>query len=108
MKNPTHSLIVSFIAVSIMIVVACSCSDEECYSPEQNLDKAYEEGAVGCPCTANEADVCVDGVALVCDDDHWLAVEDGPCLPDPPGHGSRAYRDGRQTSRVDAASTTLP
>lgn len=61
---------------------------EGCYSPCQNLDAAYDEGARGCTCNPGEdRDVCVAdsrgrNVALVCaEDGTWIAVEDGPCLP---------------------------
>jgi len=58
-----------------------------CFSPTQNLDHAYEEGARGCPCTpGSDAGVCLADstlrlVALVCDEvtRTWEAVEDGPC-----------------------------
>ncbi len=61
-----------------------------CYSPIQNLDIAYEEGASGCPCEDQEglcATSLVEGerghdVALLCIDGFWEAVEDGPCWED--------------------------
>ncbi|MFZ5442579.1 MAG: hypothetical protein ACOZQL_21395, partial [Myxococcota bacterium] len=60
-----------------------------CYSPTQNLDRAYVVGAVGCAC-AGEPDVCVadsDGrqVALTCDSNlrRWVSVQDGACQPRP-------------------------
>jgi hypothetical protein len=53
-----------------------------CYSPSENLDIAYEPGALGCPCDADDEDACIGGVALICEgDDHWQSVEDGPCEP---------------------------
>jgi hypothetical protein len=53
-----------------------------CYSPTQNLQLAYHAGAIGCSCNpAVNTGVCVEGVALICETDHWLAVEDGPCAP---------------------------
>jgi len=59
-------------------------ADENCYSPEQNLEIAYEANAQGCTCGPSDPDICrldQEGreVALVCNDDHWEAVEDGPC-----------------------------
>lgn len=61
-----------------------------CYSPSQNLESAYAPGggkraARGCPCVkGRDKDVCVtDGtgrrVALVCGNQGWMSVEDGPC-----------------------------
>jgi len=54
----------------------------ECYSPTQNTDRAYDDGALGCACDpASDEDVCVDGAALLCSKDRvWQAVEDGPCF----------------------------
>ena len=53
-----------------------------CFSPTQNLSMAYQAGAKGCACnSANDASVCVQGVALICESNLWLAVEDGPCMP---------------------------
>jgi hypothetical protein len=52
-----------------------------CYSPTQNTDTAYEPGAEGCPCDDGAQDVCIDGVALICEIGFWRAVEDGPCEP---------------------------
>jgi hypothetical protein len=60
-----------------------------CFSPEQNVDQAYEPGAKGCPCDA-EPDVCVElpvtaerprgwQVALTCEAGRWIGVEDGAC-----------------------------
>jgi hypothetical protein len=51
-----------------------------CYSPTQNLDTAYDPGAVGCSCDGDEP-VCVSNVALICSAGRWQAVEDGPCQP---------------------------
>ncbi len=55
-----------------------------CFSPTQNLDHAYDPGAVGCACTDTDAGLCLDDgtgrlVALVCPLGHWRAVNDGPC-----------------------------
>jgi hypothetical protein len=55
--------------------------DDDCFSPSQNLDIAYDDGAVGCACDASDGDLCIDRVALVCDGPRWQAVEDGPCEP---------------------------
>lgn len=54
-----------------------------CFSPTQNLDTAYRQGAVGCACKDGDASQCIQGVALICDGTHWTAVEDGPCAPGP-------------------------
>lgn len=60
----------------------------DCYSPGQNLDHAYDTGAIGCRCATGSPGFCVNGVALVCTDGRWQAVEDGPCTqcwtPDEP------------------------
>lgn len=53
----------------------------ECYSPTQNTDTAYDQDAQGCPCDENDEDVCIGGVALICEQGSWRAVEDGPCEP---------------------------
>jgi len=55
-----------------------------CFSPTQNLGIAYQPGAIGCACNSvTDASVCVQGVALVCSSNVWIAVEDGPCMPTP-------------------------
>lgn len=58
----------------------------ECISPFKNTEKAYMEGTVGCPCESEGQAICVEGVALICDQVRyahlvWTTVEDGPCLP---------------------------
>ena len=52
----------------------------QCYSPTQNLNVAYDGTLPGCPCD-KVGDACVGGVALICHDGSWDAVEDGPCMP---------------------------
>jgi hypothetical protein len=54
-----------------------------CYSPAQNLETAYEVGAVGCDCITSGTSLCVrdstgTDVALTCDV-RWMAIQDGPC-----------------------------
>src|SRR5688572_30777557 len=80
-------------------VSACGEEDEPvedpaCYSPDQNAERAYEDGAVGCVCAAGDAATCVRtenaagdtlNVALICDAGQWQAVVDGPCAPSPGG-----------------------
>jgi hypothetical protein len=62
-----------------------TASSPGCYSPTQNLDSAYQPGAHGCACDATkDDDVCIEGVALMCERGTWQAVEDGPCLPQVP------------------------
>lgn len=58
-----------------------------CFSPNQNLEDAYEPGAVGCDCAGNAsgASVCRQDstgrdVALTCGE-RWMSVEDGACEP---------------------------
>lgn len=54
----------------------------DCYSPTQNLNTAYQSGAKGCVCkSGTDAAVCVQGVALICTSDIWVAGYDGPCMP---------------------------
>jgi hypothetical protein len=75
------------VATAGQFLLAASCGTEEkCYSPHQNLDLAYSDGAVGCACDPERDEpVCAnDGqrkIGLVCDNDRWKAVEDGPCMP---------------------------
>ncbi len=65
---------------------------DDCFSPDQNLDRAYDDDAEGCACSPGTASVCAsyeddDGrqhdVALVCTDGAWESVEDGPCAAAP-------------------------
>jgi hypothetical protein len=63
----------------------CDAWSGSCFSPTQNLEQAYDMGAVGCPCSALDEDVCVSDsnnrdVALICDEGVWQAVQDGPCM----------------------------
>jgi hypothetical protein len=65
----------------------CRVVTSDCYSPEENLYSAYDDGAIGCPCDdARDVSVCrrnsrgVD-VALVCEAKRWQSAEDGPCSP---------------------------
>jgi len=57
----------------------------DCFSPTQNLERAYDSAAVGCDCEPGSLSVCRADrtgrrVALVClDNQRWAAVEDGPC-----------------------------
>ncbi len=58
--------------------------EASCYSPTQHVERAHEDGALGCSCEetkANRAGYCVDGVALICDEATWHDVADGPCWP---------------------------
>jgi hypothetical protein len=69
------------------------CSSEStntadtCYSPTQNLDLARDGTDMpkgrGCACAPTDKGVCVDGVALICNEGRWLSVIDGPCSPGP-------------------------
>jgi hypothetical protein len=56
-----------------------------CYSPTQNLERAYDTAAIGCDCVPLSRPLCRKdssgrNVALQCDE-HWQAVEAGPCAP---------------------------
>ncbi len=55
-------------------------SGTECFSPTQNLDRAYDGDIPGCSC-ADGYSVCISSVALICESEEWQAVEDGPCMP---------------------------
>lgn len=92
----------------------------DCYSPNQNTDTAYQPGAVGCPCNADDEDVCVGGAALLCEQGFWRAVEDGPCEP-MTGEGCGgflgntcsedeycAYEPGQLCGAADASATCKP
>jgi hypothetical protein len=57
---------------------------EGCFDPHHNL---VQPTGQGCECNPEvDSDVCAVGedgyfYALVCQDGHWLSVEDGPCMP---------------------------
>ena len=59
----------------------------DCYSPTQNVDRAYRPDATGCDCEPFSLPVCrADGrgnlVTLVClTGTGWISGEDGPCDP---------------------------
>jgi hypothetical protein len=84
----------ALLVVGMALALGCSSSDsgdstrqnlnDDCYSPTQNLDRAYESGAVGCACEPGADGECRPDstgrlVALVCESGRWQAVEDGPC-----------------------------
>jgi hypothetical protein len=94
-----------------------------CYSPTQNLPTAYQPGAKGCACNSTtDAAVCAQGVALICTNDVWTAVQDGPCAPtvpaDKPCGGWAgdtcsaseycAYQAGAYCGGTDAQATCRP
>jgi hypothetical protein len=58
-----------------------------CYSPSQNVDVAYDAGAVGCVCNSAPSQCVTDStgrkVGLVCTNNAWQAVNDGPCAISP-------------------------
>lgn len=57
-----------------------------CYSPNRNLDIAFETNARGCRCYAEDypfESVCIDDVPLVCENGAWAAMKDAPCVPPP-------------------------
>jgi hypothetical protein len=51
----------------------------DCYSPGQQLEGAYEQGAIGCKCPEGAPELCVLGVSLRCDAGRWQAMEGGAC-----------------------------
>jgi hypothetical protein len=52
----------------------------DCYGPEMNVELAYSGTIDGCPCE-DLGSLCSGGVALICSNGAWQAVEDGPCEP---------------------------
>lgn len=54
---------------------------QSCISPTQNLTNAYDSETYGCKCDNEDDAVCISGVALICRNGSWSAVEDGPCMP---------------------------
>ena len=82
--------ILNFISLTLLLFSLSHCdinddANDVCFSPTQNIDIAYKEGSIGCSCDKNvDEDICVDGAALMCKVDRWVAVEDGPCMPLPP------------------------
>ena len=76
--------------MSCVFINSCSEDDESslnCFSPTQNLTNAYETDSIGCDCDSeNDTDICMPdengrSVALICSENKWIAVEDGPCSP---------------------------
>lgn len=76
------------IFISALFLNSCSEDDDNnsnCFSPIQNLTSAYESDSIGCDCDSqNDIDICVQdengrNVALICSENKWIAVEDGPC-----------------------------
>ena len=56
-----------------------------CFAPDRNLELAATPEALagevrGCSCVG-DIGACVEGLALVCLDGHWLSTSDGPCAP---------------------------
>jgi hypothetical protein len=51
-----------------------------CYSPYENLSRAYDRTLPGCSCTTSSS-ICIQGVALICQSNRWQTVVDGPCMP---------------------------
>jgi hypothetical protein len=85
------SLIRASIVSFVIGIVSIGCAAEtaetngDCYSPTQNVERAYESGVAGCECAKGADAQCVRdntgrNVALVCEGGHWKAVEDGPCM----------------------------
>ncbi len=79
----------------------------ECFSPTQNLSTAYQDGSKGCACDPTTmADACVQGVALICESNHWIAVEDGPCMPQYAAGGSAGTGGSTAMTTVGGSSST--
>jgi len=86
MKN-NYKIFLSAIGC-LVFMVSCDPDDSNnsnCFSPTQNLDIANTSNAIGCDCNSEiDEDVCVNGVALICEENTWITVEDGPCFnPEP-------------------------
>lgn len=65
-----------------------SASPDTCYSSTQNVDIAYMDGAMGCPCEEPTQPRCVSAsggglVALECEEGFWRSVIDGACRIEP-------------------------
>lgn len=63
---------------------AIARDEATCYSPTQNLALSDRDDAVGCRCLDFQADICIEGKALVCEPrggpiNAWSSVADGPC-----------------------------
>lgn len=77
-----------------------------CYSPFRLPSRPTQlrspEPERGCACEENatsHAGYCIESFALVCDEQRWKAVLDGPCFPTPaPSADSCAARAGAITS----------
>lgn len=82
-RSDSISLLLLAVVACLVAIVCCGCDesspDDTCYSPEQNYETAYDDGAIGCPCAAQDEGVCVKGTALICETGRWQAVNDGPC-----------------------------
>jgi hypothetical protein len=78
-----------FILLVVISVQIMGCikdfGEDECFSPTKNLGSANVGSSNGCKCNSKtDASVCANGgVALVCEDDRWISVIDGPCSPMP-------------------------
>ena len=86
-KYSARRFAVLIMTLALAAVAACGGDDDPaaCYGPRQNLSRAYQAGAQGCPCTPGKdqavclADETGRKVALICTDGHWQSAEDGPC-----------------------------
>ena len=67
---------------------AGSTTTVACFSPTQHLELIKPMASGGCPCTPGSASVCIQGTGLICSNNYWIAVWDGPCLPSTGGAGS--------------------
>jgi hypothetical protein len=57
----------------------CPNGDCDCFSPVQNIARAYQSGTRGCVCSKDGANLCLDGASLLCQRGHWLSGADGAC-----------------------------
>ncbi len=82
-----NSIKAVILVASLIGLGSCNQDDSDntaCFSPTQNLEIANDADAEGCDCNSEvDEDICIDGVALVCEEGKWQSVEDGPCFNPP-------------------------
>ena len=70
-------------SLAVLAIVLAGCNHDSlsstCVSPTQNADKAWDPGAVGCPCDEDASVVCGSGGGFECVQGSWMAFYDGPC-----------------------------
>ena len=76
---------------------------QDCYSPLQNVETAYDVGAIGCACDVEDEAVCIGAASLYCMRGttgaatlSWIAVNDGVCA-----RMDRTCMDGTEVATVE-------